>query len=62
MAVSANKAAVIAYVACAAAVTAALALSGGALNETDVLLAGSGVLIISTLCAAFVHELFRKTS
>lgn len=62
MAVSANKAAVIAYVACAATVTAALALSGGALNETDLLLAGSGVLIISTLCAAFVHELFRKTS
>jgi|GEM_PF-6947552 len=62
MAVSANKAAVIAYVACAVTVTAALALTGGAQEETDVLLVGSGVLVISTLCAAFVHELFRKTS
>lgn len=62
MAVSANKAAAIAYVACAATWATFFTMAGTARDELNQLLAGSYTLIVSTLCAAFVHELFRKTS
>lgn len=62
MAISANKAAAIAFVASVALWSIIFALMGVGTEIHRLRLAGSYTLIFAVFCAAYVRDLYQKTS